>query len=586
MTETTPGREPIQIVEIQQPLCTNVFGSSPCTASGANDVKCYNTRATCQDTANYALGTPLSLFFSSGTVAEARVSGANYIIPSLVGVSTSPTRINLASANSDAQGLGNRALCTIRLKDHQHSDRLVDPYLDGRSWEPLTADRGSFWSRWMVRNKYRQNIIIKVYEGYSGQALGDMVVRTYFLDSVQGPGDGGNITIKGKDVLARIEERKAQAPVASPGELFADIDDAVTSIEASNAVLAEYSATGTLRIGDEIMTYTARATSTNGITFTGVTRATDNSTASAHSAEDAVQQCLRYTDVSIDAAVNDLLTTYGGIDAAYLDTTEWTTEISSYLVSYLLSTLITEPTAVAKIISQLQTQALFYIWWDERDALVKLKAIRGIEIEPDTLTDAANIISGSFSLTEKPRERASQVWIYYAQDDFTKKGSDADAYASQYVIADLESETDALYGEASIRKIFANWLSSLLLAQNTANKIITRYVDIPSQAMFRMDAKDRGYWIGDTVKISHYLDRDQYGARRVRNWTIISAEEIVPGEIVQYHVEDTTLYGRIHFIMANGSADYPGVDAAPFKNAYFGNAAGLLSDGTTCGRIS
>ena len=392
MTETTPGREPIQIVEIQQPICTNVFGSSPCTASGANDVKCYNTRATCQDTANYALGTPLSLFFSSGTVAEARVSGANYIIPSLVGVSTSPTRINLASANSDAQGLGNRALCTIRLKDHQHSDRLVDPYLDGRSWEPLTADRGSFWSRWMVRNKYRQNIIIKVYEGYSGQALGDMVVRTYFLDSVQGPGDGGNITIKGKDVLARIEERKAQAPVASPGELFADIDDAVTSIEASNAVEAEYSATGTLRIGDEIMTYTARATSTNGITFTGVTRATDNSTASAHSAEDAVQQCLRYTDVSIDAAVNDLLTTYGGIDAAYLDTTEWTTEISSYLVSYLLSTLITEPTAVAKIISQLQTQALFYIWWDERDALVKLKAIRGIDIEPDTLTDAANII--------------------------------------------------------------------------------------------------------------------------------------------------------------------------------------------------
>ena len=101
-----------------------------------------------------------------------------------------------------------------------------------------------------------------------------------------------------------------------------------------------------------------------------------------------------------------------------------------------------------------------------------------------------------------------------------------------------------------------------------------------------MDAKDRGYWIGDTVKISHYLDRDQYGARRVRNWTIISAEEIVPGEIVQYHVEDTTLYGRIHFIMANGSADYPGVDAAPFKNAYIGNAAGLLSDGTTCGRIS
>lgn len=586
MTETTPGREPIQIVEIQQPICANVFGVSPCAATGTNDTKCYNTRGTCRDTANFALDTPLSLFFSSGKVAEQHVSGAGYIIPSLMGVSTSPTRINLASASLDAQGLGNRALCTIRIKDHPHSDRVVDPYVEGRSWDPLSAERGSFWSRWMVRNKYRQNIVIKVYEGYSGQALGDMVVRTYFLDSVQGPDDAGNMTIKGKDVLARIEERKAQAPVLSKGELFADIDAVVTTFEASNAVEAEYTATGTIRISDEIMTYTGRATSTNGVTFTGVTRGTDNSTADEHTADDAVQQCLRYTDISIDDAVSDLLTTYGNIGAAFLDTTNWATEVSSYLVSYRLSTLITRPTAVSSLVSQLQSQALFYIWWDERDALVKLKAIRGIDVEPALLTDSANIISGSFSLTEKPRERASQVWVYYAQDDFTKAQDDPDAFASQFINANLESETDELYGEPSIRKIFANWISPLVLAQNTADKIITRYVDVPAQAMFRMDAKDRSLWVGDTVRISHYLDRDQYGARRIRNWTITSAEEVAPSEVVQYHAEDTTLYGRIHFVMANGTADYPGPELAPFKNCYIGNADGLLSDLNTCGTIS
>ena len=114
MTDVPVGREPIQIVEILQPLCENVFGVSPCTATGTADTKCYNTRATCQDTANFALGTPLSLFFSSGKVAEQSVSGANYIFPSLVSVSTSPTKVNLAGANRSAKGLGNRAVCTIR----------------------------------------------------------------------------------------------------------------------------------------------------------------------------------------------------------------------------------------------------------------------------------------------------------------------------------------------------------------------------------------------------------------------------------------------------------------------------------------
>jgi len=586
MTETTVGREPIQIVEIQQPFCTNVYGSAPCTASGGADVKCYNTRATCQDTANFARGTPLSLFFAKGTVAEMGVSGAPYIIPSLVSVSTSPTRINLASANPDAQGLGNRALCTIQFRDHAHTDRRVDPYVEGRSWDPYDAGRGTFWTRWLTRNKYRQNVVIKVYEGYTGQTLSAMVVRTYFLQSVSGPDSGGGVTIQGKDVLARIEERKAQAPIASPGLLYADLNDSATSFTAANALASEYDATGTLRIGDEVMTYTGRSDGANGVDFTGVTRGTDGTVADSHETNDSVQQCLRYTSVAPDVILEDLLTTYGGIDSSYLDTVEWAAEIGAYKSFYNLSALITEPEGVQDLVSQLQTQCLFYVWWDERDALVKLKAIRGIDQAPDTVTDDLNILEGSLRLTEKPRERASQVWIYYNIIDPTGDIDSASNYRSQFVIADLESETDALYGEPSIRKIFARWLQSAALAQTTASSLITRYVDIPSQIVFQMDAKDRGYWVGDTVYISHFLDVNQYGERRIRQWTITSAEETVPGEIVQYAAEDTTLYGRIHYVMADDAADYPGYDVAPFKNCYIGDADGLLSDGERAGKIS
>lgn len=584
--ESASGREPIQIVEIQQPLCANTFGSAPCTASGTADVKCYNTRSTCQDTENFALGTPLSLFFAKGNVADMGVSGAPYIIPSLVSVSTSPTKINLAASSPDAQGLGNRALCSIVFQDHAHSDRRVDPYVSGRSWNPLDADRGSFWSRWLRRNKYRQNVVIKIYEGYAGQALSAMTVRTYFLQNATWPTAGGRVTIQGKDILSRIEERKAQAPVASPGVLYTGITDAETSMEVANAVEADYSASGTLRVGDEIMTYTGRATSTNGITFTGLTRGTDNSTAAAHQVDAGVQECLRYTAQRADDVIYDLMTTYGDIDASWLDTTGWAAEFDLYMTFYKLTTLITEPTGVNDLLSEIQLQAMCYLWWDERDAQVKLKSIRGIDAEPPTLTAESNILEGSFSITEKPRERASQVWIYYNQNDYTAQEDRPATYESQFVIANLESETDNLYGEKSIRKVFARWLPSDVLAQNTATKIITRYVDIPSVCNFRLDAKDRSYWVGDTVKISHHLDVDDYGERRLRNWTIVSAEEKIPGEVVEYTAEDTTLYGRIHYVMATGAADYPGAASVPFKNCYIGNSDGLLSDGTSAGRIS
>jgi hypothetical protein len=634
MSEATPGREPIQIVEIQQPLCSRDFGVAPCTATGTADTKCYNTRATCQDTANFALGTPLSLWFckdgilptldanqtvgrmvddwilfdgtwndsgvwrdtawwkdTSDSVPNLNYTDVDasmpvYLIPSLMGVSTSPTRVNLSASNPDAQGLGNRALCTLRFKDHPHTDRVVDPYVDGRSWDPMDKSRGSFWTRWLVRNKYRKNILIKVYEGYEGQTLAQMKVRSFFMDSATWPDANGVVTIQCKDVLARIEERKAQAPLASPGVLYTAIDASVTSFEVANAVEADYPASGTLRIGDEIMTYTSRATSANGITFSGVTRGTDNSVADSHDVDAGVQECLRYTTQRTDDIVEDLLTTYGGVDASYLDTAGWATEFDEYMSFYLLTALITEPTSVAKLVSELQVQAMFYLWWDERAALVKWKSIRGVEAEPDTLSEETNILAGHFAITEHPRERASQVWVYYDQIDYTKSVDQTAAYESQFVVASLESETDELYGEKAIRKIFGRWLPTDALAQNTASKIITRYVDVPFQARFRLDAKDRDYWIGDTIKISHHKDVDQYGNRLLRQWTIISAEEIVPGEIVEYVAEDTTLYGRIHYVMATGAADYPGYDNAPFKNCYIGDANGLLSDGEEAGRIS
>jgi hypothetical protein len=585
MTETTPGRETIQIVEIRQPFCENVFGVAPCTATGDASTRCYNTRATCRDAPNFALGDPLRLFFARGHVAEQRVDGAPYIFPALLSVSTAPTRINLAGADLDSAGLGNRAVCSITIADFQHTDRRVDPYVDERPWDALDKSRGSFWTRWMRRNRYRQGVELRVYEGYFGQALGDMVMRRYFLDEISGP-DGGQVTLRGKDILARLEERKAQAPLASPGRLSSGINSSVTTINTTNCGIADYAASGVIRINDEIMTYGARSAITGGVQFTSVTRGQFNTTARSHAADDTVQQCLRYVTARVDDILEDLLTTYGGVDPAWLDLAGWESEVDEHLSLVLLTTLITTPTPVADLVSQLQVQAQFNAWWDEREALVRLRAIRGLTAEPDLLTEERHILADSFSITEKPRERASQVWVYWGQQDYIKSITDPKSYGSASIFANIESETPELYGEASIRTIFGNWLPTGALADTTASKIITRFVDVPSECRFRLDAKDRAIWVGDTVRISHHMDVDDFGNRQVRNWTIISAEEVVPGEVVEYVAEDTTLYGRVSFIMANDAEDYPGAALAPFRSAYIGNSAGLLSDGAPCARIN
>ena len=98
------GDETVVFLEIDQPLCSLTYGSAPCAAvlgtTGA--AKCYNSRATCQDVANYAPGT-LTLRFARPQ--EDLLQYGN-VIPSLVSVDTTPGSINLAAMDQGASALG------------------------------------------------------------------------------------------------------------------------------------------------------------------------------------------------------------------------------------------------------------------------------------------------------------------------------------------------------------------------------------------------------------------------------------------------------------------------------------------------
>ena len=608
MNETTVGREPIQIIEIKQPSCANTFGISPCTATGTADTKCYNTFATCQDTPNFN-ATLLSLFFTKPNIGHkvteipvvhllqedggkivledgsgfllAESSGYGeplYLIPSLVSASTAPTVINVGGSDQNRSPLGQRAVLRASFQDHPHNDRIVDQYQAGRTFDAFA--RGSFWSKWLVRNKFHKGSTILIYDGYIGQALNEMTSREYIIDNISGPSSSGVVNITAKDILTKAIGRKAQAPAVSEGELLSDITDVQTSIIATGALIADYPATGTILIGEELITYSARTQSSpSEVTFTVTARGTDGTIAEAHDAQDTVQTVLEYSGQNPWDVVEDLLVNYAGIDPSFIPIADWTTEGSTYLPSFTISAKVVEPTSVEALVAEISEQCLFYIWWHEVDKEIKLRAIRGIDVEPPLIDDNNNIIAGTFSIRERPDRRVSQVWTHYQLINPVEDVHEARNYKVVDILADLDAESENQYGEKSVKRVFSRWLDDRNVVLDFNTKTLNRFLDTPREVKLRVDAKDRELWTGDVVQMSHYSIIDQHGEQLTGVWRIISAEEVVAGEIIEYVLDDATLEGVIVVYMDVGDPDYVGDSSDQFNGAWYSDASGLMSNG-------
>lgn len=581
MTPDTPGREPVIYVQIDQDLCQLDYGEAPCEASipETGTRKCFNTRATCQDPDNYDRGS-LTLTFCRNQ-EDIGVDGL-YIIPSVTGISTSPTVLNPGAGGRDSGPLGARATCTVSFQDHPHSDNLVDPYLDERDY--IATDRGTFWAKWLARNPYYNNRTMRVYEGYRGQSLSEMQVRTYIIDAIDGPDSRGRVQVKGKDVLKLADDDSAQAPAPSQGELIVDINDTTTAdLRITGAEASEYPAPGTVRINDELLTYTGVTTiDENEINLTGITRATDGSEAASHDAEDRVQVCLRYEDVRVDDLSYEWLTEYGNVPTDYIDTADWDAEASVWLAQFELSGLITEPTGVTSLLSEITEQCLFYIWWDEREQLIRLEAIKPPIGEVPEFTDDANIIADSVKIDVKPKERISQVWVYWGQRNPAEDLDDEQNYRRLRVRADLAAEGEDQYQEKRIKRIYSRWLQTEGQAINVTTRLLSRYRNNPRYMTIDVDAKDRGSWTGDVLDVLNRGVVDVTGAPELTRWQIISADEVESGHRMRYELElyEYGVGARTGAWMEVDAPDYEdATDEEKETGAWWADDDGTVGDG-------
>lgn len=501
------------------------------TVSPSGTSPCYNTRATCQVPDVYDRG-ELELKFCKN---QQRLPKGEYHIPSVATAKITAGSINPGGADSNVSAMGKRATISVSFEDHTHSDLLVDPYRLERGYDPKT--RGTFWTKWRARNPYYMHRELVYESGYmlDGEVV-DSINRTFFITGFSGPDGNGKVTLSGKDVLTLAADDKAKAPFASTGKLAADITAGATSATLTPTGIGdlEYPASGWVRIGKEVLEFTR---SGDTLTIDGGKFGTSEE---EHEQDDTVQLCLRYDTAAPADILYDLLHNYAGIPDTFLDKTQWDGEQLGYLPRRY-NTIITEPEGVNKLVAEMCQQMYFTTWFDERESLVKMRAVR--PAEGDTvyeLNDQLNLAADSVQWTDKADELVTQVWVYYGQINPTEKLDQGDNYAALDVIADPTSESPDRNNLIRVKTIYSRWIDSAngAAAIDLGNRIIARYGSAPRECTFKLDAKDRDVWLADFVRLTSRLRLDFSGQPVPVNMQVFESQETTPGTTFTYKAKE------------------------------------------------
>lgn len=513
------------------------------------------------DPATFDTATDYKTTLYFGRMNDPLPSDNIYILPFIRSVSTVGSKINLAGTNETYEPLGQNATLTIDFIDPPHTDRVVDPYLADRSYNPLA--QSTFWRKFAMRQKFgKLHARILLYDGYAGQALSAMQKREYVVNSLAFEGASG-VRLHCRDILSLSNIGKAQFPVTSQGVLRDTLSTSSLVINTQGATLTDYPQTGIVRVNEELMTYTGveENVTEDGVLLTGVGRGTNGTEAAEHDLGDTVQVCESFTEENIDSILWKLC---GAADIDYhlIDFDNWLdTVLGAYYNGYKFTTLITEPTSVKALLGEVCVSAGVYLFWNERAQTVQLRgaiASDTINTTINTYTEDNHILQ-DFTLTERPDEYISQYWLHYNQRDPTKPLEEVSNFRNSYALANTDVEGPNKYGRRSIRTVYSRWIASQAVAASSAGRQANLRKELPVEASFSLDAKDRDLWVGDYCYLSHKDIVDQNGVLdATRLWLVLEAEEKVSGERVQYRVEEVTAAGEIFFITENAEADYAG----------------------------
>lgn len=180
------SRRKIDLLILKMDYCTLTFGVLPCTASGT---PCYNTYPTCTD--GYVKGSKDYKFINEGLPLSV-VDDYYGAKPYIKDFNDLPTEIK--EMDTVVKRL------KINLYDEEDNDVGIDPYRDQR-----TNITGTFWKKFLTRNRNYKGRILELYEGFEGMLEADFQLK--FAGSIDNIELGkGTVTIEAVDLLKKLSE--------------------------------------------------------------------------------------------------------------------------------------------------------------------------------------------------------------------------------------------------------------------------------------------------------------------------------------------------------------------------------------------
>lgn len=568
-------REIFEMIEIDLPFCTRVYGVAPCAAvlgiSGTGVRKCYNLRATCQDPNNYNAGAPRTLRFCR----PGRIPTGVLAFPTLGRVSQNSATVNVSGSDPRYSQLGKRATLSFDLGDLTYHERGIDPYVaerisgaaqvDEAGYNPAT--RGTFLAKLKARWPNYQDASVRLIRGYLvNGVVTDQTTYHYLMAEMAGPSKGV-LKCSAQGVLNLADAKKSLCPIPSKGQLTTDMTAMATTFTVTpTGIGAEYAASGWVQIDNEIMSFTR-----SGDVFT-VVRAQRGTVAATHNIRATAQQTYSPRAVRIDEVARQLVQNFTATPSSYVTFADWQGEVTTWAPGLVLTTDIGTPTPVSTLLSELADLGCT-VYEDEQAAALRLRMNRPVLEE--AVRDVTDRSAKEITQEDRDEDRITQVLFRHKRTDPTKALTDKANY--QRNILTVDPEATILWESSTTREMQTRWLDQGddATVSIVSTRLLNRFKKAPKRVKILLDARDREAKLMDVIGLQSEDVPDETGKPTNLLWQVIGRSEPIPYHEVMLEMQAFDFAAKYGFIMLNTANVYGSATDAEKR---FG---GYIVNGTT-----
>jgi len=580
------GRSWVWYIEIEPRACANVYGNSPCTASGG---QCGYSWATCEDPNNFVLDTVTYKFSSKD---GPKIFDGTQVQPTLVSVSDMPTEINPDKST------------TINARVQMTFEDVKNP-------PPLHSDKGAgkfhayrnatFWRIFtrIYRESYKY-CTLRLYEGLSTYTqLSDFSLRRELrVNNIEFLSDG-KVRITATDKTRSAKSIKIPNAISSSNVTTAQVTAGDSTIPVTDdsefkilsAGYPSYAKIIDSVAGDEYVKFTE----INSVgALANVTRGLFGTSDVTHAAGKKVIQVAVFaddTDTGIAADIGEnpvdickeIILGWIGTAAADVDDTQFDTERDIWYPSLKYRRIIESPVEADKLLSQLNQFMMANIWQNESQKLT----FRGLKPQAPGESIAEfktteNILKDSLKINNKVETQVSRVTVHFAPSDTwgTSDHSSADDFDEHLIWIDAAAENSNGQGDIVEVEFFADWIYAISEARSFASRYIRRFAPVaPAEIEFEVYRRDAETETGDIIDLTSDLFVDDDGSDDTLNFQILAKSESQKG-IIKMKALETKFALKYAFIAPTGYPDWTSATDAQKEYGYICNTGTeKMSDG-------